>query len=133
YVLRQKASGGNLNFHVLKQLPVPAPADFDRPCPWSPDEVLAEWFIRRVLELTCTTEELTDFARECGREAPPFAPDEGRRRLIRAELDAACFRVYGLGRGEVEHVMRSFEILERRERSRLGSFQTAERILALLQ
>src|SRR6185436_10218825 len=28
YVLRQKASGGNLNFHVLKQLPFPNPEAF---------------------------------------------------------------------------------------------------------
>ena len=35
--------------------------------------------------------------------------------LIRSELDAAYFHLYGLERDEVEHVMDSFDALRRRE------------------
>src|SRR5205823_4135492 len=67
YVLRQKASGGNLNFHVLNQLPVPPPETFARCCPWSPGETLADWFVQRVLALTWTSCDLNVIARQSGR------------------------------------------------------------------
>lgn len=40
---------------------------------------------------------------------------------MRAELDAAYFRLYGLERDEVEHVMDSFEALRRRRNGSLAS------------
>src|SRR5262249_2322633 len=55
YVLRQKASGGNLNFHVLNQLPVPSPEAFQERCPWSPGETLEDWFVHRALALPWTS------------------------------------------------------------------------------
>ena len=58
------------------------------------------------------------FAGFLGDEGPPFRWDEGRRALIRAELDAAYFHLYGLERDEVEHVMESFDALRRREENR---------------
>jgi hypothetical protein len=128
YVLRQKASGGNLNFHVLKQLPVPMPEDFRRRCPWSQGETLEDWFVRRVAELTCTSDELADFGRECGLPRPSH-PHEGRRTQLRAELDAACCRLYGLSRREADHIMKSFKILERRERTGHGRFLTRDGVL----
>jgi hypothetical protein len=132
YVLRQKASGGNLNFHVLRQLPVPAPEAFAAKCPWSPSpsETLADWVVARVLELTYTTLDLADLARACGHGGPPFAWDEERRRSLRCELDAACFHVYGLDRAEVEHVLRTFTIAERQEVRRHGRSLRREAILA---
>ena len=131
YVLRQKASGGNLNFHVLKQLPVPGPEVFEARCPWSAGETLAAWFVSRVLELTVVSWDLADFARECGHEGPPFAWDEERRRSLRCELDAACFHLYGLGREEVEYVLGTFTIAARREVRRDGHFLSREAVLAL--
>lgn len=117
YVLRQKASGGNLNFHVLEQLPVPDP------------EALDDGLARRALELIYTSDELRDFARQCGHRGRPFAVDEERRRRLTAEIDVSLFRVYGLTRREVEHVLGSFPVLERREVRRFGRFRTRDDIL----
>jgi hypothetical protein len=130
HVLRQKASGSNLNFHVLRQLPVPAPGSLDRPCPWDAGRNLADWLVERVLELTFTSDDLSCFARECGHAGGPFVWDEGRRCGLRAEIDAACFRLYGLSRGEAEHVLDSFPVLERKERRRWGSYRSREAVLA---
>src|SRR5262249_42482540 len=91
YVLRQKARGGNLNFHVLTQPPVPPAERSQNRCPWSRKEMLEDWFVRRVLALTWTSLDLNCFGRECGRKGRPYAWDEVRRRHLRGEIDAACF------------------------------------------
>src|SRR5262249_38296279 len=106
--------------------------DFQRPSPWSSGETLADWFIKRVVELTCTSDELADFARECG--APGTSkPGEERRLQLRAELDAACFGLFRLCRDEFEQVMRNFEVLERREREQYGRFVSRDKTLAILE
>lgn len=58
YVLRQKASGGNLNFYILKQFPIHPPVTYDAPSPRSPNDLLAKWIASRVLELTYTASDL---------------------------------------------------------------------------
>ncbi len=49
--------------------------------------------------------------------------------LMRAELDAAYFLLYGLERDEVDHVMDSFEALRRREERQLDEFRSRRLIL----
>jgi hypothetical protein len=129
YVLRQKASGGNLNFHVLNQLPVPSPEAFQDRCPWSPGETLEDWFVRRVLALTWTSRDLNGFGQEFGRRRRPFAWNEARRRQLRGEIDATCFRLYGLCRDEVEYVLDTFQIVERLETREYGRRVSREMIL----
>ena len=54
--------------------------------------------------------------------------------VIRAELDAAYFHLYGLERDDVEHVMDSFDALKRRgEAADFGEFRTKELILERLR
>jgi hypothetical protein len=125
YVLRQKASGGNLNFHVLKQLPLPAPESIPL--------ALADWFVQSVLKLTYTGPELRAFARQCGHRGAAYRLDEEERWRLRCEIDAACFRLYGLNRGEVEHVLESFPVLTRKETRQHGHFRSAARILELFE
>jgi hypothetical protein len=133
YVLRQKASGGNLNFHVFRQLPVPPPEALHKaPCPWSPGETLADWIGGRVLELTYTSWELGDFARECGCGRPPFAWDEERRRQLRSDIDAACFVLYDLGRPDIEHVLGTFPVARCQEIRQHGRWLSRELILERL-
>ena len=57
---------------------------------------------------------------DLGDNGPPFRWDEERRTLIRAELDAAYFHLYGIERDDVEHVMDSFDA-QRARRSRRPS------------
>jgi hypothetical protein len=86
---------------------------------------------RRVVELSYTAHDMGPFAKDLGDDGPPFRWDEERRTLIRAELDAAYFHLYGLERDEVEHIMDSFDALRRREEKpqNFGEFRTKRLIL----
>jgi len=132
YVARQKMAGATMNYFILKQLPVLPPTSYHSPVRWlGPVAVLEEWVRDRVLELSFTAWDMEAFARDLGDDGPPFRWDEGRRTLIRAELDAAFFHLYGLERDEVEHVMNSFDALRRREEKpqNFGEFRTKRLIL----
>jgi hypothetical protein len=95
FAVRQKMGGLHLNFFVLKQLPVIDPASFAAPLPWEAGaNVVRDWILPRVLELTYTAWDLEPFAKDCGWTGSPFRWDEARRCLIRCELDAAFFHLY---------------------------------------
>jgi type I restriction-modification system DNA methylase subunit len=131
YVLRQKASGGNLNFFIMKQLPV-VPRDRAREdCPWDQSETVASWCARRAFELTYTAQDLQAFAREVGYEGPPFKWDEERRFWLRAELDAAFFHLYGIDRDDAGYIMETFPIVKRKDIAAHGSYRTKEAILSI--
>jgi len=99
FATRQKIGGVNLNFYLVKQLPLLPPEIHAVPCPWlapSRDSRLptAAFLTPRVLELTYTAWDLAPFAKDCGYHGPPFRWDEERRFLLRCELDAAFFHLY---------------------------------------
>ncbi|MEU4438616.1 Eco57I restriction-modification methylase domain-containing protein [Micromonospora chalcea] len=130
YVTRQKLSGTSLAYFVLKQLPVLPPESYERPVPWDPGALdLAAWITARVLELTYTADDLTPYARDLGDEGPPFVWDPQRRELIRAELDAAYFQLYGLTRDEVDHVLDTFTVFRQREERTRGEYRMKRLIL----
>jgi hypothetical protein len=52
------------------------------------------WLEERVLEQVYVSWDLEPFANECGWHGPPFRWDDGRRFLVRCELDAAFFHLY---------------------------------------
>jgi hypothetical protein len=95
YTARQKVAGLHLRGHYLSQLPVIGIPAFEAPCPWleSGGRIIS-WLLSRVLELTYTAWDLEPFAQDCGWSGPPFRWDEGRRFLLRCELDAAFFHLY---------------------------------------
>lgn len=49
--------------------------------------------------------------------------------LIRAELDAAFFHLYGLDRNEVDYVMDTFTIVRRKDEVKHGEYRTEHLIL----
>jgi hypothetical protein len=120
-----------MSFFIFKQLPILPPSFYARPLVWSADSTAASWLRQRVLELSYTAWDMEPFARDLGDCSPPFRWNEDRRILIRAELDAAYFHLYGLERDEVEHVMDSFDALRRREEKpqNFGEFRTKRLIL----
>jgi hypothetical protein len=147
FVLRQKASGGNLNFYVFKQLPIIDPRKFNEPCAWNTSTTFASWISARVLELTYVAWDLKGFAKHCGYDGPPFIWDEERRYLLRSELDAALFHLF-LGaesewkdapeetrklfqgpRMAVEHIMEKFPIVKRWDVEEYGEYRTKGTIL----
>lgn len=118
YAARQKIGGTTLNFFIMMQLPV------------LPPDALDEDFIDpRVLELTFTAHDLLPFARDLGYNGSPFRWDPDRRALIRAELDAAMFRLYGIERDDTEYVMETFPIVKRNDERRFGEYRTKRLIL----
>jgi hypothetical protein len=129
YVARQKLGGINLNFHVLKQLPVFAPEAYEQPAPWCRSQRLGDWITRRVLELVYTCWDLQPFARDLGYIGPPFIWDVARRSLLRSELDAAFFRLYGMTEAEVAYVMDSFVSLRRQDEKQHGEYRIKRLIL----
>ena len=91
---RQKVTGTHLNHGIWKQLPLLQLSVFTTSCSWCDQELLRDWLLRRVLELTYTAWDLEPFASDCGWAGPPFRWDEERRFLLRCELDAAFFHLY---------------------------------------
>ena len=151
YVARQKIGGTHLSDYILRQLPVISPRPHKLPCPWSGGIVpLGEWLLARVLELTFTAWDLKPFAEDCGHDGPPFRWDEGRRFLMRCELDAAYFHLY-LGtpkewretgtedllgyfptpRDAVDYIMDTFPIVKRKDEKKHGEYRTKRTILEI--
>jgi hypothetical protein len=129
YSARQKLSGMHLQFSVVSQLPVLPPATYDRPASWHPGLTLAQWVTPRVLELTYTAWDLEGFAADLEYNGPPFRWDDERRALLRAELDACFFHLYGLEHPDVDYIMGTFPIVERKDRAKHGEYRTKRLIL----
>lgn len=129
YVGRQGVGGLHYTYNILKQVPVLPPGSFITTCHWSSDETVADWLKHRLLELTYTAWDLEPFARDCGYDGPPFRWNSKRRTLLRAELDAAFFHLYGIERDDVDYIMETFPIVKRKDKQRHGSYRTKELIL----
>jgi len=82
------------------------------------------------LELVYTSEDIRSLALACGCKGAPFVWDEDRRALLRAELDAAFFILYGLSRGEVEYVFSTFTGTQRKDEREHGYYRSAKLTLA---
>jgi len=89
------------------------------------------WLLPRVIELTYTAWDLQPFAQDCGWDGPPFRWDEERRFLIRCELDAAYFHLYGIERDDVDYIMETFPIVKRKDEQKYGEYRTKRVILEI--
>jgi hypothetical protein len=131
---RHKVGGTHLNFFIYQQLPVLPPSAY-------PADDLA-FIVPRDLELTYTSQSMGPLARDLGHDGPPFAWDEDRRALLRAELDAWYARAYGLTRDELRYILdpadvkgpdypsETFRVLKKNEIARWGEYRTARLVLA---
>lgn len=137
YVVRQKLSGTNMTYGIVNQLACPPPSAFDEPLLGVCEGPLADWILPRVLELIYTSSRMEPYARDIlgldeGEKTPlPFHWDSERRAHLMAELDAAMFRLYGLTRDELEHVLNSFTVIRKYEEREHGEYFTKRRILNL--
>jgi hypothetical protein len=141
FIARQKIGGTHLTYLYLKQLPVLPPEVYEQACPWAgstPDKAsrssvvdYAAWLLPRVLELTYTAWDLQPFARDCGYDGPPFRWDPERRFLLRCELDAAFFHLYGISRDDAAYILDTFPIVRRKDEERFGEYRTQRVILEI--
>jgi hypothetical protein len=133
---RSPRHGSNLfslnasNLHI-KQFPVLPPSTYDQPAGWSADETRVYWFLPRVLELTFTAWDLAPFARDCGYAGPPFRWDDSRRFLVRCELDAAFFHLYGINRDDAAYILDTFPVVRKKDEARHGVYRTQRVILEI--
>ena len=129
FVARTKIGGTHLNYFIAQQLPVPSPSAFDETASWSPHLAIRTWLTPRVVELTYTAWDLQAFAQDCDYDGPPFRWDEERRFLLRCELDAAFFHLYGIERDDVDYIMDTFPIVRKKDIKQHGDFRTKSQIL----
>ncbi|GCF08501.1 Eco57I restriction-modification methylase domain-containing protein [Dictyobacter arantiisoli] len=115
YVARQKVGGMHMTFSILKQLPAIESEKYLLPPQWDEDISLYDWVFTRTLELIYNAWDLEAFAQDCGYDGPPFRWDEERRFLLRCELDAAYFHLYGIQRADVDYIMETFPIVKRKD------------------
>jgi hypothetical protein len=131
YAARQKIGGTTLNYFILKQLPILPPPFYSGSTPWHRNELICDWLLPRVLELTYTAWDLESFARDVGFVGPPFRWDSGRRFQLRCELDAAFFHLYGLNRNDTAYIMDTFPVVRKNEEKAHGEYRTKRVILEI--
>lgn len=121
YFARQKVAGLHLTYGYVRQLPVLTPSQLANHAP----------FIRpRVLELTFNANDMLHFGFYMGDAGGPFRWDERRREIIRAELDAIFFHLYGIRRDDVAYILDTFPIVRRKDEAKYGTYRTKELVLA---
>jgi hypothetical protein len=123
YLLRNSFTQASIPQSVIQQLPVIPPTSYD--------EQQRKFIESRVLELTYTAWDMEPFARDLGDDGPPFRWDEERRFLMRAELDALYFHLYGIDRDDVDYIMETFPIVKRKDEAAYGTYRTKDQILEI--
>ncbi|GLY82298.1 Eco57I restriction-modification methylase domain-containing protein [Actinoallomurus iriomotensis] len=126
YVSRQKIGGMHMALMTWKQLPVPSPEALAAHVPF---------IVPRVLELVYSAHDMAPLARELGDYGAPFQWDESRRAIIRAELDAYFFHLYGIAAEDVDYIMETFRTenggLKHNDIAKYGTYRTKDLILDL--
>ncbi len=131
YAARQKVGGTHLTYGYIKQLPVLPPATYGAPTPWHRATSLLDFLLPNVLELTYTAWDLEPFAQDVGYDGPPYRWDPARRFLLRAELDAAFFHLYGLSRDDTDYILDTFPIVKKNDVKAHGEYRTKRVILEI--
>ena len=131
YAARQKVGGTHLKYHTFKQLPILPPSAYLADTPWQPGTPVRDWLLRRVLELAYTAWDLESFAHDVGYDGAPFTWHSDRRLLLRWELDAAFFHLYGLSRKDTDYVMDTFPIVRRNDEKAHGEYRTKRVVLEI--
>ncbi|MCE6993280.1 N-6 DNA methylase [Saccharothrix sp. S26] len=121
FVSRQKIGGVAMNFFIWNQLPTLSPVMLYRQ---------SEWVSERVKELSFTAFDMSPLARDLGDDKLPFVWNEDRRVVIRAELDALFFHLYGIERNDVDYILDTFPIVKRKDEAKYGTYRTKDLILA---
>lgn len=131
YVLRQKLNGNNLTYTYVQQLPAVSPDLLRDVAPWDAAQSAESWIVQRVAELVYTAVDMSGFAEDYGLRSKPFQWNPARRELLRAELDAAFFHLYGIERDDVDYIMETFPIIKRKGIGEHGEYRTKRLILEI--
>ena len=148
YATRQKITSANLNFFIVKQLPVLRPEQIDEVNQWQ--------LVKRVAELTYFNHDMDEFAKELSAELSqeqneelgnrlikqePWVFDELRRAQLQAEIDAIVAKLYGLNDDELKYILdpedifgvgcihETFRVLKNNEIKEFGEYRTKRLVL----
>ena len=127
FAARSAVGGTDLSYFIIRQLPILPPERFQDETGWGCKYV--EFMLPRVLELTYTSWDLRPFAENLGLDDLPFAWDDDRRFLLKCEIDAALFHLYGMERDDVDYIMETFPIIKRDDEGAFGEYRTKRVIL----
>jgi hypothetical protein len=131
FCARQKIGSATLNFFILKQFAVLTPEYLVRSGHWISPRHVCDWFSPRLVELAFTAYDVEPFARDLGYAGPPFRWDEERRFLIRCELDAAFFHLYGIPSDDANYILDTFPVAKRNDEARFSEYRTKRVILEI--
>jgi len=129
YCARQKVGGTSVKYYLIKQLPLLRPTVLTTACAWARPTSVTAWLGSRVIELSCTSADMAGFAKDAGYDGPPFRWDPERRALLRAELDAAFFHLYGLDAEDTAYILDTFPVLRDKEVRQFGEYRTRRLVL----
>jgi hypothetical protein len=131
YVAKQKISGTNFNFFIVKQLPFLRPEDYLSPLPWDESLCWYDLVKDKVIQLVYTSLDLKEFANDYGYDENPFVWNESRRFSFKCELDAIFAHLYGISKDELTYILDSinFRITRERDEERYGEYRTKKLIL----
>ncbi|MEV1022010.1 DNA methyltransferase [Streptomyces sp. NPDC050264] len=121
YTLRNSLTQPSVPQSTSEQLPVPLPDVLSRH---------SDFITCRVLELSYTANDMLAFARSLGDTGNAFRWDEGRRTLMRAELDALFFHLYEISREDASYILESFPLVKRKDEAKYGHYRTKDLVLA---
>jgi hypothetical protein len=130
FLARQKATL-HMTYTILDSLPFPRLAV---------DDKRVQRIAKLVLRLCCTGPEMTAYWNSVAAlgwvdpvpddHIPPCLTDEAQRLAARAEIDAIVARdLFDLTHDEMEYILGTFPIVERKEKERFGSFRSRELIM----
>ncbi|MBK9751367.1 MAG: N-6 DNA methylase [Chloroflexi bacterium] len=123
YIARQKMGNVNLNYYIVEQLPFVSPDTYTT-------QIVA-FILLRAIELTYTAWDMQPFAQDVGYHGAPFVWDEERRFVMRCELDALYFHLYGINREDAEYILETFPIVKRKDIAAHGDYRTQRVILEM--
>jgi hypothetical protein len=85
-----------------------------------------------VLRLTCTSNDMRPLAEAAGFEPGVVKWKEPERDQLRAELDAAYFRLYGIDPPDIDYILSAFQGVRNEDEAHGGIGPTRQRIAEAL-
>ena len=122
FVARQKIGGTSFKYFTMRQIPVLAPNQLQKPTPWKGEGSCASWIRSRALKLHPFSESGVENSQ---------ALQAHDKFELQAELHAAMFHLYGIQRDDVDYIMETFPIVKKKDLKEFGTYRTKERILEI--
>jgi hypothetical protein len=88
------------------------------------------FIITRLLELTYTAHDMASFAYDLGDAGAPFRWDPDRRAVIRSELDALFFHLYGISRNDALYILDTFNVTRDNDIKAYGTYRSKDLVIA---